>query len=75
MSKFVRTESQTNGLRVECPCSESCEYAIPKSEWSFQLITDHYCPNGHCFRIEGTDEDSLVMFEIDPKLTTKKSLV
>ncbi len=76
MSKFTKSsDASTDGLRVECPCSSSCSYAIPESEWDFQEVTDHFCPNGHCFRIEGTSAETLVFYEIDPRLTTKKSLI
>lgn len=74
MSKVVKN-STSEGVRVECPCRKSCEYAIPKSEWDFKHITDHFCPNGHLFRIEGTETDEILMYEIDSKITSKKNLV
>lgn len=75
MSKVIKKSSSEEGVRVECPCKESCEFAIPETEWNFKYITDHFCKNGHLFRIEGKNSDELVMYEIDSRLTSKKNLV
>ena len=76
MSKIIDPSTEeTSGVRVECPCEESCKYAIPEGEWNFKQVTDHFCPNGHLFRIEGTTTDEVLMYEIHPKITTKKNLV
>lgn len=75
MSKNIKNSTESSEVRVECPCSETCTFAIPKSEWDFKYVTDHFCYNGHLFRIEGTTMDNLIMYEIDPKLTSKKNLV
>lgn len=76
MSKVIKnTESANSGSQVECPCSSSCTYAIPESEWNFKHVTDHFCDNGHLFRIEGTDIEEVIHYEIHPKLTDKKNLV
>lgn len=68
MARFTTDSEYT---RVECP-HEGCDYQLRESEWSFQLVTDHMCPEGHFFRIEGTKIEELLFYEIDPKVSEGK---
>lgn len=72
MSKFTRGE--IDGISVKCPV-EDCPHAVPESEWTIQETTDHMCPRGHWFRIEGTTELNLIFYRIDPRLTSGRTLV
>lgn len=73
MSRIVNGE-KTDGLRVECP-HPTCDDEVPQSEWQIKEITDHYCTKGHCFRIEGVDEESLLFYRIDPTLAKRENLI
>lgn len=68
MSRFTQDNSYN---RIECP-HETCNYQLRESEWAFQQVTDHTCPNGHSFRVEGTSFDAILFYEIDPKISLGK---
>lgn len=71
MSRFTTDEKYT---RIECPHGE-CSEQLPETEWNFQQVTDHMCPNNHTFRVEGTSLDNIIVYQIDPKLLDSEYLV
>lgn len=71
MSRFSTDEKYD---RIECPHGD-CSKQLPDTEWNFQTVTDHVCPNNHTFRVEGTSFDDIIVYQIDTKLLKSEHLV